>query len=485
MSIGISEHRALAGLFLEVRVTPALALNKHLRLDSLYPMRLRFTLLFAVLMLASALHAAPAKDQHVIVITVDGFPHWIWEDSRLPMPTLRQLAASGVSAPMKVSNPSVTWINHTTLATGVTPAKHGVLYNGLLTFPGNAQPPKIEQWRDKNEMVRVPTVYDYAFKAGLTTAHVDWVPTTNANTFNWDFPERPNPQGKIEQELVKAGALTQAELDTFNNGNPPWRDLIWTRAAVHIMEKYHPNLFYFHLLNTDANNHKYGPGSMASLTAYAYADTCIRELLDALDRAELREKTTIIVVTDHGFKTAQKLIRPNVVLRQQGLIRAAGPSVTSCDGYVMASGGIAMFYAVNSANKTETIAKAKPLIGNLEGVAVMVEPKDYASYGMPTPEANQQAPDLVLFAKPGYAFHPSHVLDTPITEVTADAYPGHHGYLNTDPQLDGVCIISGAAVKPGAKLEKITNLDIAPTTAKILGLTMPNVDGRVLQEVLK
>lgn len=437
------------------------------------------------IVLAPLAKAAPAKDQHVIVITVDGFPHWIWEDPKLPMPTLRKLAAEGISAPMKVSNPSVTWINHATLATGVTPAKHHTMYNGLLTFPGNAQPPKIEQWRDKGEIVRVPTVYDYAFKAGLTTAHVDWVPTTNANTFNWDFAERPNPKGQVEQEMVKAGLITQPELDDFNRGNPPWRDLIWTRAAVHIMEKHKPNLLYFHLLNTDANNHKYGPGSMASLTAYAYADTCIRELIDALDRTKLREKTTIIIVTDHGFKTAQKLIRPNVLLRQNGLIQAAGPSIRSCDGYVMASGGVGLFYAVNSANKADSIAKAKSLLTGLEGVAELVEPKDYAKYGIATPEVNKQSPDLLLFAKSGYAFNASHVLDTPITEVTSDAYPGHHGYLNTDPQLDGTFIISGAAVKRGAKIDRITNLDIAPTTAHILGLTMPDVDGRVLKELLK
>ena len=28
-------------------------------------------------------------------------------------------------------NPAVTWPNHTAMVTGVTPAKHGVLYNGM------------------------------------------------------------------------------------------------------------------------------------------------------------------------------------------------------------------------------------------------------------------------------------------------------------------------------------------------------------------
>ena len=37
---------------------------------------------------------------------------------------------------MKVSNPSVTWPNHTTMVTGVQPRRHGVLANGVLVRGG-------------------------------------------------------------------------------------------------------------------------------------------------------------------------------------------------------------------------------------------------------------------------------------------------------------------------------------------------------------
>ena len=73
------------------------------------------------------------KDRHVILVSIDGFPAWLWKDPSLEMPNLRRLAAQGAAATaMTVSNPSITWINHTTLVTGVTPQKHGVLFNGLL-----------------------------------------------------------------------------------------------------------------------------------------------------------------------------------------------------------------------------------------------------------------------------------------------------------------------------------------------------------------
>ena len=129
-----------------------------LRLSSL------LALLIALCPAAHAADPAPDKDRHVILISIDGFPAWMWRDPSLSIPNLRRLAAEGAMADaMTVSNPSVTWINHTTMVTGVKPEKHGVLYNGLLVRQGPTLPPKIEQWVDKDKLVRVPTHYDVAF----------------------------------------------------------------------------------------------------------------------------------------------------------------------------------------------------------------------------------------------------------------------------------------------------------------------------------
>src|SRR6185503_5305171 len=78
----------------------------------------------------SARQAARADQTTVVVISLDGFPAKALADPALPVPTLRRLAASGaMAAAMTVVNPSVTWPNHTTLVTGVPPARHSVLYN--------------------------------------------------------------------------------------------------------------------------------------------------------------------------------------------------------------------------------------------------------------------------------------------------------------------------------------------------------------------
>jgi arylsulfatase A-like enzyme len=45
-------------------------------------------------------------------------------------------------------------------------------------------------------------------------------------------------------------------------------------------------------------------------------------------------------------------------------------------------------------------------------------------------------------------------------------------------------IASGRGIRPGVVLETVNTIDLAPTAARLLGLELKNVEGRVLQEVL-
>ena len=447
---------------------------------------LRLTLALLVTLAASVLaETIPAKDRIVVLISVDGFPAWIWKDPNLVIPNLRKLAADGaVAERMTVSNPSITWINHTTLVTGVNPQRHGVLFNGLLVRSGPTMPPAIEQWRDKADMVFAPTVYDAAFKAGLKTAQVDWVAILNSGTIHHEFLEIPKLGGAIEQEMIAAGTVTADDIRNWTKGRTiVWRDDIWTKAATHIIERHKPNLLLYHTLTTDAVNHANGPGSTASYTAYAYADRLIGDLLASLQRAGLRDRATIVVATDHGFKKVQKVIHTNVALRDAGLIRVKDGKVESCDAYVMPQGGLAFVYVTDPAKRAELLPKLKTLCAGLEGVKQVIDGHDGPTLGMPTPAQNQGMGDLVLYAKDGYAFFQG--LDGAEVIRESKTYLGTHGYPNSDPELDGIFLASGYGIKPGVKLERVTNLDVAPTIAELLGVPLPNVEGRVLKEILK
>src|SRR3954466_4923241 len=109
-------------------------------------------LLAAFLAFACALVAAD-KNQHVIVVSLDGFPAYALRDASVPFPVLRRLMAEGASAEaMKPVNPTVTWPNHTAIISGVNVAAHGVIYNGLPTRPAVGKALKVEPWIPKTEL---------------------------------------------------------------------------------------------------------------------------------------------------------------------------------------------------------------------------------------------------------------------------------------------------------------------------------------------
>lgn len=424
----------------------------------------------------------PAKDRTVVLISIDGFPAWMWRDDTTPIPTLRRLAREGaVAEAMTVSNPSITWINHTTMVTGVEPLKHGVLYNGLLVRNGPTSPPVVEQWRDKSELVHVPTLYDVAHAAGLKTAQADWVAVQNSGTIDAEMLEVPKRGGEIERELVQKGILTDDQLAGFTkNKNVAWRDMVWTQSVVHMIETRQPNLILLHTLNTDSINHRYGPGTFASYTAYAYADRLVADVIQALEKSG--RPATVFITTDHGFKKVEKIVLPNIVLAKAGLLQADGPKPVTCQAYVVPQGGLAFVFVTDPAQRAKIKPKLRDLFANQEGVAQVLDGSEAPTLGMPTPEENQGMGDLILYAKPGYAFQGAVLGEEPV--IVSETYLGTHGYQASDPELEGIFLACGYGIKSGTQLPKISNLNIAPTIATLLGLTMPPMDGKPLLEIL-
>jgi predicted AlkP superfamily pyrophosphatase or phosphodiesterase len=423
-----------------------------------------------------------AKDRHVVLISLDGFPAIALDNPRTPVPTLHRLVREGARAAAVIPvNPVVTWPNHTTYVTGVTPAKHQVMFNGLLTRDA-AGLPRIEPWRPKREMVKAPTVYDAAFAAGLTTAQVDWVAIHEPETITWAFAERPSPGGVIEQEMIAAGQVTPDDIATFNtNTAAAWRDQVWTDAAVHILERHKPNLLLYHLLALDSTHHTYGPGTLASTTAMGFLDAQVARLIAALERSGLAESTTVVVLADHGFRTARRTVNLNVALRSAGLIRGEG-AARQADAWTMPWGGAAGIYLSDRGSGASLLPKIEAAVSSVEGVDRVITGAEFAALGLPDPATSDQAPDLVVAVRDGYDVGRA---DTGALVVDTDAtHVGHHGALNTDPSMRALFLAWGRDVKPGVRLGDVRAVDVAPTIAEWLGVVLPTADGTSLSRAL-
>ena len=439
---------------------------------------------------AARLQAADGE-RHVVLVSLDGLAAFLVDDPKVPLPALRHLAKMGaiVDGGMTVSNPSVTWPNHTTLVTGVRPEKHGVLANGMLVRGAAGLPTAIDPSRDQSELVRIPTLVDVAHAAGLSTAEVNWPCTRGSQSLDDSFSDVPQSvehmTPRLRSELIELGLLSDETDASFKKISGVGRDHIWTEAACHLIRKRKPNLLLVHLLNVDSTHHKHGAQTAEGYTANAYADSCLARIVAALDDAGIRDKTTLIVVSDHGFATTPKAIRPNVLLRQAGLLRVEAGKLSTADVHVVPEGGIGLVYCTQPGQSTEAATAFKQMLSGKEGVAAVLLPHQYGEIGFPHPREYSQSPDAVLVAKDGYAVSGSVEGESLVASNTeARTSIGTHGFIASQENMKAMCILSGAGIRPGTHLSAIENIDIAPTIAKLLGLEFADADGQPLTSVM-
>jgi predicted AlkP superfamily pyrophosphatase or phosphodiesterase len=445
------------------------------------PRRIAGFFLALALLLPSSLPAA--TNDHVLLITIDGLAAFYLTDPHAPLPTLHKLAAEGASAEaLRVSNPSATWANHTTLVTGVHPDKHSVLFNGVLARFGPGQAVRIDAERDKSDLIAVPTLYDRLHQVGYTTAAINWPCTRGAAALDDNLPDVPkrlsHATPRLRAELVRAGILDDAEDKTFERKSAASQDLAWSRSAIHLLQTRAPNLLLLHLLVTDGMQHRYGPQSPAAYTALALADEEVADVLRTLETAGLRERTTVFIASDHGFARPSKLINPNVLLRKAGLLRPPPHQRAQS----VSEGGTAFVFLTEPKTATEDRAKVIALLRGVEGIAEILEPDRYTALHLPDPIRNPQMGDLLLVSKEGYAFSDESLEDDIITPIP---FPmGSHGYLSTDPHMNGVLIAWGRGIKSGTKLGVADNIDVAPTIAALFGQDLPGAQGKILTGML-
>jgi predicted AlkP superfamily pyrophosphatase or phosphodiesterase len=391
---------------------------------------------------------------------------------------------------MKASTPTVTWPNHTTLVTGVTPAKHGVTGNNYFDRAAGKKVTLIsDPVYDKAEIVKAPTIYDLAKAAQLKTTGIRWPATRNAKTLDWAIPDvintnllRKYTTPALLSECQKAGIdIFADEKSEPSSGSPPPKptDANSTRVFNLILHEHRPNLALLHVIDVDHTEHLKGPKSPEAYEAVKVADDQVRSVWDELKR-DFPGKATLFVVSDHGFSPIKRMILPNVVLRKAGLIDPAGAKKAAIQ--LVSQGGAEFVYVLDNAHRSELIEKIKKALDGLEGVSKIVDTDHLRDYGVANPKDDPHAPDIILFAEEGCNFG-----DTAAGELPFNDKPerkGSHGHDPNLPDLHATFVAWGAGIRQGAQLGEISNVDVAPTIAKLLGFSIPHAEGKVLKETL-
>ncbi|MCC5915198.1 MAG: alkaline phosphatase family protein [Balneolaceae bacterium] len=439
---------------------------------------------------AQSLSVEAEENNHVVIISIDGFSANVLNNEDTPVPVIRELAKKGARAKaMTTSNPTNTWPSHTTLVTGVGADRHHVLFNGKLKRSGKGLPVRVHTAVDREELLSVPTLYDIAYENGLRTAEVNWPVTRNAGTLHDSFPDTPNSVGHMTDdllwEIVEAEILKDATNFALWNRSRAGRDSVWTETASFIIENRMPSLLMLHLLNVDGAHHRTGLGSEESMDALVLADQHVGQVINSLEKAGVRERTTIFIVSDHGFTDSRKSILPNVLLREKGLLKVQDGVVVDAEVQVVTVGGTAMVYFQNP-DDLEMIQEVAEFFEGLEGIGKVVHYSQFNEYGLPLPSETDQSGQLLLAANPGYSFIGDAHREQVVVESSQYGYSiGAHGYMNDLVDMDSIFIVSGNGVESGKVLDRIDSRSVAPTAAALLGLTLPDAEGSVLWEIFR
>jgi predicted AlkP superfamily pyrophosphatase or phosphodiesterase len=416
--------------------------------------------------------------RRVVLISIDGFAAFYWQDPEARLPALRALAERGaVASSMETVFPSTTWPTHVSMVTGVSPRAHGVVANHILNRQTRAAEDLTgDPIYDAPALLRAPTVYDLAHRQGLRTAAVDWPATRNATTLDFNLPFFKD-QRVFETQTARAvwEELTALGYPMHRQGE--WallpkrflKDEMVGRVAAHVAGRHEPALLLLHFLCVDSLQHLHGPRSPEAYWALAYVDGLIGRFMDALGDPRL-ERTTVFVVSDHGFLPSRREIRPNVRLRKLGAQRLAR--------FVMNHGAGALYRLEADDSAMAQLAHE---IAAMEGVSGTWPATEYAALGLPAPGDHHQVADVMFEAAPGYSYGDAADGDE---EHGAPKYLGTHGQRPIYADNAAFFLAAGIGIRRGIPLGAIRSRDVAPTVAVTLGLRMDAVEGAVLARML-
>lgn len=423
----------------------------------------------------------------VVMLSIDGLRADALDDPALPLPALRGLAARGVRAGRLIPVfPSITWSCHTTMVTGVPPARHGVLGNHLYDR-ASGQP--IDHYGDRTALgVRAETLWDRLHAAGERTAAICWPKTRGAAAVADNIPEF------YEQELFEAHAsrplwseLAQKRLPVERYGlwsthHPmtPMQDWLTLEAARHVLAVRPPRLLLLHFLALDSLQHDHGVGSAEARWALQHMDALLGRLLATLGALGRAESTAVMVFGDHGFTQIRRTYHLNQILVEEKLVELDGRgSVARRRAWGAANGGAAHVYVLDGAPRG-AIDRLRERFAALPGVSVL-ESERCRALGLPAPADDPMQGDLMLSGDDDVMFtsHP-----TPEAVARGRVYLATHGHEPERPPLAAAFVMAGPGVREGAVLDRVSMLYLAPTTARLLDLPLPGAEGTPILDAL-
>ncbi|MDZ4071019.1 MAG: ectonucleotide pyrophosphatase/phosphodiesterase [Sediminibacterium sp.] len=424
------------------------------------------------------------ETKHVIIISIDGLRPDFYREDHWPTPTLHKLVKEGVSADgVRGVFPSVTYPSHTTILTGAMPARHGIYYNSPFEPMGATG-----KWYWESNGIKVPTLWEAARQAGLTTASVYWPVSVGAKV-DYNIPEiwtldktkeRTSPQRELSTPLGLYEEIEKEATGKLNaeklNSDYASADENGSRMVAYLIKKYKPNLLTFHIFSVDHAEHADGRDGEHVRQSLAGADHAVNNILEAIVQAGIKENTTVIVTGDHGFVDIHSSLAPNVWLAKEGLYIKNGDQVVWKAQFH--TSGAAAFLMLKDKDDKTTLTKVRNLLNDLPAqqrkLFRVVERSELDRIGTD--------PNVALALAPIEGIAMSNALTG---EVLRPASGGTHGFFPDFAHIQTGFIAAGGNVQKGKTITLMGLEDIAPLVARLLNLNFTAPDGILYPGILK
>lgn len=385
--------------------------------------------------------------------------------------------------------PTVTFPCHVTMMTGTYPDKHNVTSNFPFVMNESPMP-----WNWYADVIRSKDIFTACKEKGITTATVFWPVTCNHKDIDYMIPEfnKPMPVAEFEKAFAGVGcdedmlAIIRKNLGYLKEFKHPYTDEFIVHCACDILRQKQPDVFLIHPGNIDASRHAHGVFSKEVDKEIQSTDRFIQMLMDVQEELGLAENTNFVLTSDHGQMDVQRIINPNVMLADYGFMdvdengrimdwRAYCHS-NGCSGQIylknpqdenvkhrvfqllhwMQREGI---YGIGEVFTTEEMKDKYHLDGDFSFV---IESDGYTSFG-----SSAKAPMVQSFGDMDYRYGRA-----------------SHGYMpEKGPQP--LFVVKGPDFEEGVVVESADLVDEAPTYAEILGVELPDADGKPIMELIR
>lgn len=388
--------------------------------------------------------------------------------------------------------PALTYPCHTSILTGTYVGRHGIIHNEKLSRGAVTS----AAWYSMKSDVKDKTLLDIGRENGLSTCSLSW-PVSGGAAYDMNMPMIvPYGYRGYEPEKWLKGTATDKLMEAYyyKHGRyikGPGRSLdLYTMAlALDILEDFpQPDIMLVKMCDLDSTRHTYGVYAPQTHEQLHKHDEELGAIMECLRRKGGLEETNIVVLGDHGQTDVQDVCLMNVLLKQAGFLQAdEDGKVTGFEAFCHST-GLAALIEVSRPSDKALMKRVRDFLESL---------REREDIRLSMVLDAQQAQELYGLSGP-FDFAIESALPIAFGEeaqgesIWRSCLPGDkkmgaatHGGSPARDELT-TFFAAGPSVRAGTVVSGHRSMvDLAPTMAAMLGLSMPGVDGAVISEILR